>query len=168
MSCGLLSAPAPCVALLASSTDRATAPSVIANGRKHLSLQEQEERHRQGLYFNCNERYTWGYNRVCKLIFYIHDVELDLADDATTGDDQNTKSPVFSLHAVTGMAICNTVQLHVAVDAATFFALINTGSTHNFIGEATARRSSLTIKPRPQLTATVANAECVACPGVLR
>lgn len=75
---------------------------------------------------------------------------------------------MFSLHAVTGMAMCNTVQLHVAVDAATFFALIDTGSTHNFIGEATARRSSLTIEPRPRLTVTVANVERVACPGVLR
>jgi hypothetical protein len=93
---------------------------------------------------------------------------LDLVDDATTGDDQNMESPVFSLHAVTGMAMCNTVQLHVVVDAATFFALIDTGLTHNFIGEATARRSSLTIEPRPRLTATVANVERVACPGVLR
>jgi hypothetical protein len=31
-----------------------------------------------------------GHNRVCKRIFYIHGVELDLADDATTTDDQNT------------------------------------------------------------------------------
>jgi hypothetical protein len=32
-------------------------------------------------------RYMRGHNRVCKWIFYIHGVELDLADDATDGDD---------------------------------------------------------------------------------
>jgi hypothetical protein len=93
---------------------------------------------------------------------------LDLADDAAAGDDQNTETPVFSLHAVAGVAVCNTVQLQVAVGAATFIALIDTGSTHSFIGEAAVRRSGLTIEPRPRLMATVANGERVACPGVLR
>jgi hypothetical protein len=76
-----------------------------------MSLQEQEERRRQGLCFNCNKRYSRGHNRVCKRIFYIHGIELDLADDATAGDDQNTETPMFSLHVVIGVAVCNTVQL---------------------------------------------------------
>jgi hypothetical protein len=70
-----------------------------------------------------------GHNRVCKRIFYIHGVELDLTDDATTGDDQNMETPVFSLHVVARLAVCNTVQLQVAVGAATFVALIDTGLT---------------------------------------
>jgi hypothetical protein len=143
-------------------------PSVMADGRKRLSLQEQEERHRQGLYFNCNECYTRGHNHVCKRIFYIHDVELDLADDATTRDDQNMETPMFSLHAIVGLAVCNTVQLQVSIDATTFVAFIDTGLTHSFIGEAAARRSGLRIEPRPRLTAMVANGERVACLGVLR
>jgi predicted aspartyl protease len=56
----------------------------------------------------------------------------------------------------------------VLLGAATFVALVDTGSTHNFIGEAAARRTGLHIEPRPRLTATVANGERVACPGVLR
>jgi hypothetical protein len=56
----------------------------------------------------------------------------------------------------------------VVVGAATFVALVDTGSTHNFIGESAARRSNLPIEPRPRLTATVANGKCVSCPGVLR
>jgi hypothetical protein len=76
-----------------------------------MSLQEQEERRRQGLCFNCNKRYSRGHNCVCKRIFYIHGIELDLADDAIAGDDQNTETVMFSLHVVTGVAVCNTVQL---------------------------------------------------------
>jgi hypothetical protein len=78
------------------------------------------------------------------------------------------ETPVFCLHAITGVAVGNTVQLKVLLGVATFVTLVDTGSTHSFIGEATARRTGLHIEPRPQLTATVANGERVACPGVLR
>jgi hypothetical protein len=46
--------------------------------------------------------------------------------------------------------------------------MLSTGSTHSFIREAAAWRTGLHIEPRPWLRATVANGECVACPGVLR
>jgi hypothetical protein len=83
-------------------------------------------------------------------------------------DAPDTETPVFSLHAVAGVPICNTVQLQVVLDAATFVALIDTGWTHSFIGEAAAWRTGLRIEPRPRLTAAVANGERVSCPGVLR
>ena len=165
---GLLPTPAPRLALPAPPAEKAATPAVMADGRKRLSMQEQEERRRQGLCFNCNERYTRGHNRVCTRIFYINGVELDTADESATGEDPDTETPVFSLHAVAGVLVGNTVQLQVIVGAATFVALIDTGSTHSFIGETAARRSGLTIEPRPRLTATVANGERVACPGVLR
>ncbi|WVZ80867.1 hypothetical protein U9M48_028309 [Paspalum notatum var. saurae] len=99
-------------------------------------------------------------------IFYIDGFEL--ADDAAAADESDTDTPVFSLHAVAGVPVNNTIQLQVLLGAATFVALIDTGSTHSFIGEAAARRMGLRIEPRPQFTATVANGERVSCPGVLR
>jgi hypothetical protein len=66
------------------------------------------------------------------------------------------------------VAVGNTVQLKVLLGAATFVAFVDMGSTHCFIGEAAARRTGLHIELRPRLTATVANGERVACPGVLR
>jgi hypothetical protein len=51
--------------------------------------------------------------------------------------------------------------------AAAFVALIDTVSTHSFIGEEATHRSGLTIEPRPCLTTTVANGERVSCPGVI-
>jgi hypothetical protein len=56
----------------------------------------------------------------------------------------------------------------VLLAAASFIALIDTGSTHSFIREAAAQRTSLPIEPRPWLMATVANGERVSCPGVIR
>jgi hypothetical protein len=60
------------------------------------------------------------------------------------------------------------MQVRVSVGAASFTALLDTGSTHNFIAEAAAARTGLAVHPSPRLTATVANGERIACPGVLR
>lgn len=76
---------------------------------KRLTLPEQEEHRWQGLCFNCNEKYTRGHNRICKWIFYINDIAS--AADAPTEDASDTATPVFSLHTIAGVPICNTVQL---------------------------------------------------------
>ena len=165
---GLLPAPPPRLALPAPPADKAATPTVTVDGQpvKRLSRPEQEERRRQGLCFNCNEKFTRGHNRVCRRLFYIDGFEI--ADDAAAADGPDTEAPVFSLHAVAGVPVSNTVQLQVLLGAATFVALVDTGSTHSFIGEAAARLTGLHIEPHPRLTATVANGERVPCPGVLR
>jgi hypothetical protein len=62
----------------------------------------------------------------------------------------------------------DTLQVCAFLGTAVLVALLDTGSTHNFIGERVAHRSGLHIQPRPQLTATVANGERIICPGVIR
>ena len=47
-------------------------------------------------------------------------------------------------------------------------ALLDTGSTHNFISKGVAQQTGLPIQSHPRLTATVANGERVSCTGVLR
>lgn len=47
-------------------------------------------------------------------------------------------------------------------------ALLDTGSTLNFISEGAAQQTGLPIRSRPCLTATAANGERVSCTGVLR
>jgi hypothetical protein len=144
-------------------------PTIAADGRqaKRLSLPEQEERRRLGLCFNCNEPYTRGHNRVCKRIFYINGVDIATSEDVAAEDTPDAEAPVFSLHAVAGVPVSNTIHLQVLLAAASFIALIDTGSTHSFIGEAAAQRTGLPIVPRPWLTATVANGERISCPGVI-
>jgi predicted aspartyl protease len=60
------------------------------------------------------------------------------------------------------------VQLKVELGATSVVALLDTGSTHNFITEAAALSLGLPIQPRPRLTVTVANGEKVSCPCALR
>jgi hypothetical protein len=165
---GVLPSPPPCFALPAAPAEK-LAPTTIPVGEqpvKRLSRPEQEERRQLGLCFNCNEKYTRGHNRVCRRIFYIGGFKI--GDEARDADETGPEAPVFSQHVIVEVAVDNTVQLKVLLGAATFVALVNTGSTHSFIGEAAARRTGLHIESRPRLTATVANGEHVACPDVLR
>jgi hypothetical protein len=60
------------------------------------------------------------------------------------------------------------MQIAVTLGAASLVALLDSGSTHNFISEAAARRSGLPLRQRPRLTAMVANGERITCAGVLR
>jgi len=127
------------------------------------------ERRRLGLCFNCNEKYTRGHNRVCRRIFFVDGVEIDAAEGDHTGAAADAgDAPVFSLHAVAGVTMARTVRIQVTVGSTPLIALLDTGSTHNFIAEDAAVRFGLPIQSRPRLTATVANGEKVPCPGVIR
>ena len=60
------------------------------------------------------------------------------------------------------------MQLNVSLGGTSFLALLDSGSTHNFISESAAQRTGLPLQRRPRLTATVANGERVSCVGVIR
>lgn len=47
-------------------------------------------------------------------------------------------------------------------------ALLDSGSTQNFVSEEVAARTSLKLRPRGNMKVTVANEERVPCPGVYR
>ena len=155
---GLLPAPTPRPAPQAPTLDKDRTTAMV-EGRpvKRLSQAEQDERRRLGLCYNCDEKYTRGHNRVCKRLFYINGMDFSDDDDTGVTLEPAEETPVFSLHVVEGVPTCNTVQLKVDLGAASFVALVDTGSTHSFIGEATAQRTRWTIQPHPRLTATVAN-----------
>jgi hypothetical protein len=135
---------------------------------KRLSQEEQAERRRHDLCFNCNEPYNRGHNRVCRRIFFMDGIEIEGADDDQTSPNQGEDAPVFSLQAIAGVPIYKSLQVQASLGAATVVALLDTGSTHNFIAEAAARQTGLHIQRRPRLTAMVANGERVSCPGVIR
>jgi hypothetical protein len=123
------------------------------------------DRRRQGLCFNCNEKYSRGHNRFCRRIFFVDGVEIEDADDAAQGE---TEAPCFSLHALAGVPVADTMHVLVSLGTASLVALLDSGSTHNFISEAAAQRTGLPLQQRPRLTAMVANGERVTCVGVIR
>ncbi|WVZ63880.1 hypothetical protein U9M48_013475 [Paspalum notatum var. saurae] len=165
----LLAAPPPRLALPAPPQG---ATSVTVEGRqiRRLSQVEQEDRRKRGLCYNCDEKYTRGHNRVCQRLFLLECVEADDDDDAPAAEEEAGAEDtlVFSLQAPTGVSPAATMQLRVALGSASLVALLDSGSTHNFISEAAASRSGLPLQPRPRLTAMVANGERVRCVGVLR
>jgi hypothetical protein len=157
----------PLLALPAPRAEAAPGARERQPGRR-LSKDEQEERRRLGLCFNCDEKYSRGHNRTCRRIFYVEGVQLETDDDAAAAAEPEGDAPVYSLHAVAGVSGFDTLQVRALLGPAVLVALLDTGSTHNFIGERAAHRSGLHIQPRPRLTATVANGERIVCPGVIR
>nr|CAB3494457.1 unnamed protein product [Digitaria exilis] len=166
---GLLPVPAVRLAL--------TAPVVLAaqtttavEGRpvRRLSQTEMEDRRRQGLCFNCNEKFVQGHNRVCQRLFLVDLAEPDDTDDALP-TYTDPAEPLISLHALTGVRTSETMQVQLRLgDDLILVALLDSGSTHNFISEETVRIAALPLDRREDLRVTVANGERVPCTDVLR
>jgi hypothetical protein len=137
----------PCLPAPTAATGPTPVPAHQGEGRpvKRLSKEEQEERRRLGLCYNCNEKYSRGHNRVCRRIFHIGGVENSDADEAAATDEQETESPIFSLHAVAGVPFGRTLQIAVSLGGTTLVALLDSGSTHNFIAANAAPRTELTV-----------------------
>eukprot|EP00267_Zea_mays_P046571 XP_020398954.1 uncharacterized protein LOC109942005 [Zea mays] len=164
----LLPAPAARLALPAPPGAKPAAPGTITvEGRtiKRLSQAEQEERRRLGLCYNCDDKFTRGHNRICKRLFLLEGLE---EEDEAVEDVGTEETPVFSLQALAGVALTDTMQLQVTLGATSLVAMLDSGSTHNFISEVAAARTGLPLEHRPRLTAMVANGERVACVGVIR
>ena len=158
--------------LPAPATAPPTAPTpaqVSVEGRpvKRLSQTEMEERRRLGLCFNCNKRFARGHNRVCQRLFLVDLAEDDDAAAAAMAPAMED-APQISLHAIAGVHMDETMQVHLRLGDSTLLALLDSGSTHSFIAEDVARRTSLQLQPRGALRVTVANGERVPCPGIYR
>jgi hypothetical protein len=169
---GLLPAPPKQLALPAPPPSTAPPPTPVApttttdgHAIKRLSQAEMEERRRLGLYFNCNEKFGRGHNRVCQRMFLIDFADVDDTDTGETADE-TTEEPIISVLAISGVRTKETMQLAISIGGASFRALLDSGSTHNFITEDAAARTNLTLAPRGGMRVTVANGERVACPGV--
>jgi hypothetical protein len=169
---GLLPAPRPALPAPLQPPALPASPVAAQQGRgegnhRRLTPDEMAERRRLGLCFNCNEKYTRDHNRFCRRIFFLDGVEIENAAEATGVAENDGEAPCFSLQAVTGVPMAGTMQIAVALGVASFVALLDSGSTHNFISEEAARRSGLPLRQRPCLTALVAKGERVTCAGVI-
>ncbi|SPT20639.1 unnamed protein product [Triticum aestivum] len=169
---GILPAPVPHLASPAPALPAAPphAPS-LPEGRpiKRLSQTEMEERRRLGLCFNCNEKFGRGHNRVCQRIFLL-DLAPDNDDDDTASAtaDASPADPRISLHAISGVHTSETMQMHITLGGVSLLALIDSGSTHNFIAEEAAAHATLPSPTTEKMRVMVANDERVPCQGAYR
>lgn len=134
---------------------------------RHLPPAELDERRRQGLCYNCDKQY--GLYHKCQCLFYIE--VTDPADDRTQGTEEivpAANTPVISLHAMAGICTAGTMQLHVSIANQRIVALLDSGSTHNFVRRDAARQVGLAFHPSAGAHVTVANGIRVACQGLAR
>lgn len=163
---GLLPAPRALPALPASA---AATPTITVEGRpvKKLSQTEMEERRRLGLCYNCNDKFSRGHNKVCPRLFF-----LDFADAADDDGMEETEAPddapLISLHAIAGIRTSETMKVLITMGGATLHALLDSGSTHNFIAEDSVAATGLLPQRRDSLSVTVANGDRVPCVGMFR
>jgi len=147
---------------------------------RSLTPDEQLERRRQGLCFNCDEPYVRGH--VCPRLFYLESddyIDDGLGDAAAMDDVANPEASdaeepaaanalVVSLHALVGVRTDNTMLLPVMVKGERLLALLDTGSTHNFLHGAMMRRLRLAPTGGEQLRVTVADGDRLPCEGIAR
>lgn len=119
------------------------APTVVTmEGRliQCLSMAEQEECRRLGLCYNYDEKFIRGHNCICRRLFLLDSTEEDMEDLAESSKTAALEgdSSLFSLHAMAGVRFADTMQLGVSVGNTDLIALLDPGSTHNFIFEFVA------------------------------
>ena len=107
---------------------------------------------------------------MCKRLFLLDCAIDDEADTPALTDEEDITTdaaPHVSLHAIAGLCHNDTMQIHLTVCGVPLVALLDSGSTHNFISEEAAKRTDLPLQLRPGMTATVANGERVSCVGAI-
>ena len=135
------------------------------------------ERRKMGLCYNCDEPYARGHK--CARLFYLEasdyiieepdDVADDIADETPlTPAPFDPETPMISLSAITGIRAQETMQLRVVCAGQEFTALLDSGSTHNFISELAARRAGVRFLDSAGAHVVVANGDRVACRGFAR
>ncbi|XP_068639378.1 uncharacterized protein [Aristolochia californica] len=152
--------PSPCCSSPPShpKTPQAQQPTI-----KKLTGPEMEARKEQGLCFNCDEHYTRGHR--CKKRFWV-ELEEEDEEEAPPVEEVATDEPEVSIHAITGLQTTSTMQLCVLVDAQPLVALVDLGSTHNFISLTAAKYLQLPVQSQPTASVSVANGDKVPSYGV--
>jgi len=113
-----------------------------------------EERRRLGQCFSCDEKYVRGHNQICKQLFL-----LELSEEPE--EEVQPEALQISLSAITGISSSETMQIMLRIGSVQLRALLDSGSSHNFISEKAAAMVDLPLQGRANLFATVANGEHV-------
>jgi hypothetical protein len=128
---------------------------------KKLTPGEMAERRKLGLYYNCDEQYVRGHR--CPRLFYLE--VADFEEDTAIEEVAEEPEPVISLHALTGIRSEDTMQIQVKMKDRLLTALLDTGSTHNFVNLNTALSLQLEVCSSRGRVA-VANGDKIDCHGL--
>jgi hypothetical protein len=101
-----------------------------------LTPAEIAQHRKENRCFHCNDFYTNSHRDVCKRLLPIEVVH-DTDEEEAPGDPAE---PTISLHALTGIQprSGHTMQLRVSINDIVLLALLDSGSTHNFVNTEAA------------------------------
>jgi hypothetical protein len=122
------------------------------------------EHRRKNQCFHCNDQYVYDHKELSKHLFTI-EVVVDEPPVQPAEDD-----PAIALHALTGIRPHSgrTMQVSVIINDCSLAALLDSGSTHNFVDSAVAEQVGLQLQHHSGLRVTVANGDRVDSPGCRR
>ncbi|KAB5538897.1 hypothetical protein DKX38_016430 [Salix brachista] len=131
---------------------------------KRLSRTEMDERRAKGLCFNCDEVYTRGHQ--CKRLFWLDGIEESVQGETEDHDIEEEFPPEISLHAIMGEhSGGKTMKIHGIIGNQHLLILIDSGSTHSFLGSQWVTTLGLTCEPKAGLQVMVANGSKIRSPG---
>ncbi|WVZ94364.1 hypothetical protein U9M48_040263 [Paspalum notatum var. saurae] len=102
----------------------------------------------------------------CQRLFYLEVADEDItAEEAAPATSDDDEAPVISLLAMAGLHKPGTMHIPATIQGRRLIALLDTGSTHNFINTAALSDIDLPFADCHDLHVTVANGDKVACRG---
>ncbi|GMJ10211.1 hypothetical protein HRI_004690300 [Hibiscus trionum] len=142
-------------------------------GSKTLSAAERDERRKKGLCFWCAAKYAPGHKCSKSQIFQIvvegkeEEGEPEIFLDCEENEEVllRGEDPVISLQAMWGANCQETMKLRVKVKGIEWVALVDSGSTHNFLSLAVVKQLGLGIDRRCNLKVTVADGNVLGTLG---
>ena len=169
--------PATFPASASSSSPTPAAAAAVQRPFKRLSPEEMADRRKQGLCYNCDEPYIRGHK--CARLFFLEAADYIVEEPDDTDEDGPAASgtslppfdpdaPMISLSAITGIRAPSTMQLQVRIGAHHLTALLDSGSTHNFISTEAAGRVGVPLQDSRGAHVVVANGDRVECRGLAR
>jgi hypothetical protein len=128
-----------------------------ASTSRKFSPAKISDRRTKGMCFKCDEHFVPSHRDVCKRLFLI-----ELLDD-----DDMEESPTISLHAITRIQPRSgrTMQVLVIVNGAHLSALLDSGSTHNFVDSTADTCTGIQLTAQHGLHVAVANGNQVPSLG---
>lgn len=128
---------------------------------KKLSWEELKKKRSLGLCFSCDEKYTPGHRCKQPQLLIMEGEPAEEGEQEEEGEEE--PNPEITMYALTGWDSPNTLRVHASIHKQQLIALIDSGSTHNFISEKAARGMNLTATATQPFNVRVANGEPLRC-----
>ena len=133
---------------------------------QRLTPAQMKEKRDKGLCFKCDSK--WGPDHRCggPKLFLIEELEEEMEDknfvpedliDLGDPQEEGKEGIGISLHAIIGSPNPKTIRVLVKLSGHNFVALIDTGSTHNFIHPRVARRVGMKVLKHKPIGVNIAD-----------